>query len=107
VESLAELDSFEWAWSAETSEALNRLFLLLRARILLSKYRITSIKRVLGDFVFNFSGATTAIIREFLELDQDGNFLVQNLERVKTSQKNYTNDLDFLQKLVYSLEHGS
>ena len=47
VESLAELDSFESAWSGETSEALDRLFLLLRARILLSKYRVTSIKRVL------------------------------------------------------------
>jgi transcription-repair coupling factor (superfamily II helicase) len=107
VESLTELDSFEAAWSGDTSEALDRLFLILRARILLSKYRVTSIKRILWDFVFNFSWATTAIIREFLELDQDGNFLVQNLERVKTSQKNYTNDLDFLQKLVYSLEHGS
>jgi transcription-repair coupling factor len=107
VESLQELDEFSGAWSSESSEALGRLFLLLRARILLSKYRVISIKRVLWDFVLNFSGATTAIIREFLEHDRDGNFLVQNLERIKTSQKNYSNDLDFLEKLVYSLEYGS
>lgn len=47
VESLAELDSFETAWGGETNEALDRLFLILRARILLSKYRVTSIKRIL------------------------------------------------------------
>lgn len=82
---------------------VERLFLLLKVRIMLSKYGVCYLKKVLKDYVFDFRGATTQDIRNFLAIDQEGNFLVQNLDRVRVSQNLYSGDLDFLAKLVYSL----
>lgn len=64
-----------------------------------------AVKKVLKDYVFDFNGATTEDIRHFLEIDKSNEFLVQSLERVRVAQNAYTGDLDFLSKLVYSLEH--
>jgi transcription-repair coupling factor (superfamily II helicase) len=85
------------------NEDVERLFLLLKARILLSEYGIFHLKKVLRDYVFDFRGATTRDIRNFLAIDREGNFLVQNLDRVRVGQNIYAGDLDFLSKLVYSL----
>lgn len=85
------------------STDVDRLFLLLKARILLSKYGVFHLKKVLKDYVFDFRGATTQDIRNFLAIDREGNFLVQNLDRVRVGQNLYSGDLDFLTKLVYSL----
>ena len=111
--SLEGIDTIEDLEDAENSLTktygndvdVSRLFLLLRARILLSKYGVTTVKKVLKDYVFDFVGATTADIRSFLEVDQEGNFLVQSLERIRAAQDIYDGDLDFLTKLVYSLEN--
>jgi transcription-repair coupling factor (superfamily II helicase) len=111
IESIEDIEDLE---SAEASfirvhgenEAVRRLFLLLRARIYLARFSVSGVKKVLKDYVFEFSKQDTPIIRAFLEIDRAGDFLVQSLERVRVSQKLYTSDLDFLTKLVYSLEHA-
>lgn len=110
--SLEGIDSIEDLESTENSltqnhgknENVERLFMILKARILLSKYGVFHLKKVLKDYVFDFRNATTQDIRNFLTIDQEGNFLVQNLERVRVSQNLYDSDLDFLSKLVYSIQ---
>lgn len=112
--SLEGIDNIEDLESSEASLVqahgpnvdVERLFLLLKARILLSAYGVNHLKKVLKDYVFDFRGATTQDIRDFLEVDAEGNFLVQNLDRVRVAQNLYTGDLDFLSKLVYSLTNA-
>ena len=107
ITSLEELTSFEAEWTGTESPALNTLILLIRARILLAEHRVKSIKRILWDYVFVFEWANTDTIRRFIGKDTWGDFLVQSLERVKVTKSVYTSDLDFLQKLVYSLGYDN
>ena len=105
MDSLEDLDSMEISLvqtHGENADVKN-LFMLLRARILLSKYGVIHLKKVLKDYVFDFRNATSQDIRNFLAVDREENFLVQNLERVRVAQNIYAGDLDFLSKLVYSL----
>lgn len=106
IDSIEDLESTEISLTRNhgKNENVERLFLMLKARILLSKYGVFHLKKVLKDYVFDFRNATTQDIRNFLTIDQEGNFLVQNLERVRVSQNLYDSDLDFLSKLVYSIQ---
>lgn len=116
IESIADLEdlesseeSFSRTWEDSDPNIAN-LFLLLRARILLYEYKVQNVKKVLSDYVFDFGpDTTTEDIRKFLDIDTEDNFLVQSLRRIRSSKGNYRSDLDFLQKLVYSMEtvkHG-
>lgn len=106
IESIEDLESTEMILTRNHGKNKNveRLFMMLKARILLSKYGVYHLKKVLKDYVFDFRNATTQDIRNFLEIDQEGNFLVQNLDRVRVAQNIYTSDLDFLSKLIYSIQ---
>lgn len=105
IQTLEELAEFEQNCADIDSVGFNTLILLVQARIYFSYHHIKSVKRIMGDYILNFEGATTQTIREFLETDKNGNFIVQSLERIKVDKNIYTSDLDFLHKLVYSLSY--
>lgn len=71
IDSVEDLESTEISLTRNHGENENvkRLFLLLKARILLSKYGVYHLKKVLKDYVFDFRNATTQDIRNFLEID--------------------------------------
>lgn len=91
IDTIEELDIAKESFTRTHGEGqdLNNLFLLLRTRILLSEYRVSVVKKVLKDYVFDFSGATTEDIRNFLTIDKSGDFLVQSLERIRVPQNTY------------------
>lgn len=114
LESVTDIEDLE---SAEESfarthedifENVTNLFLLLKARIYLNKYGVIGVKKVLKDYVFDFrADTTTQMMRDFLDVDDRGAFLVQSLARVRVAKSEYENDLDFLRKTVYLLaKHG-
>ncbi len=104
IEELDEaVESFKTYHELDTR--IETFFVLMRAKVYLSQYKVRSLKKIMKDYVFEFSRATTEDIRTFLELDRSGDFLVQSLERVKVTKSTYYSDLDFLTKLVYSCAH--
>jgi transcription-repair coupling factor (superfamily II helicase) len=73
MDSLEDLDSMEISLMQTHGDNadVKNLFMLLRARILLSKYGVTHLKKVLKDYVFDFRNATSQDIRNFLDIDRE------------------------------------
>ncbi len=108
IDTLEDLESSKESFALYTKRdhsGIHHLFLLLKARILLAHRKIVGIKRVQWDYVMDFNNtATVEDIRRFLAVDSAGNFIVQSIKRIRVSQKCFQWDLDFLEKIVYSLE---
>ncbi len=81
--------------------ATNNFFNLLKLKLKASNYKIKSIKRVWInyqiDFVDNFKWDE---LKEFLKLDKEIKFKVINIQRLRTTTKNFANEEKFLQYML-------
>lgn len=83
------------------SHAEQNLFDTIRLRIIASKYKITSIKKVWINYQIDFdSSIKVDDLKKFLELDKEVLFAVVSIDKIRTSIKNFENDQKFLQYLL-------
>ncbi len=79
----------------------NNFFDLLRLKILSSQYKIKSIKRVWINYQIDFSDKLDmAELKKFLDLDKDVNFVVVNINRLRSPIKNFAHDEKFVEYLL-------
>ena len=84
-------------------EGVENFFLLVRARIRLAKLKVASLRKMGNSYVFEFAeGTEVADLRKFLEIDKDGTFVFTGNGKIRVETGEYSGDLDFLQKTVYS-----
>ncbi|MDQ1343763.1 MAG: hypothetical protein QG650_483, partial [Patescibacteria group bacterium] len=84
-------------------EIVENLFLLVRARIRLAKFRVASLRKMGNSYVFEFApGTEVADLRKFLEIDTEGAFTFTGNGKIRVETERYSGDLDFLKKTVYS-----
>ncbi|MDD2487548.1 MAG: CarD family transcriptional regulator [Candidatus Gracilibacteria bacterium] len=107
IESIETIEDLEYshetfAYSKDSiPEEFENLFMLLKARIILSQYGVVSLKKVLNNYVFEFDKNTgIEKIREFLNLDKDGNFVIQTIHKIKVDVANFAGDKEFLESLI-------
>jgi hypothetical protein len=63
---------------------LSNFFKLLKSKIILRKYSVIKLSRIGNNYFFEFpKGTTPQEIRDFLELDKDGNIVVVTMERLR------------------------
>ena len=107
LESLNDLNDLENIISdfkdinSDIPKTTNNFFDLLKLKLKASKYKINLIKRVWinyqVDFIENFK---IDELKEFLKLDKEVKFTVININRLRTSTKNFENEEKFLQYLL-------
>ncbi len=82
------------------------LFDIVRLRIKSSKYKITSIKKVGINYQIDFDeNIKVEELKNFLELDKEVLFAVININKIRTSIKNFENDKKLLQYLLNLFEN--
>lgn len=85
-------------------EGVENFFLLVRARIRLAKLKVASLRKMGNSYVFEFAeGTEVADLRKFLEIDTEGAFIFTGNGKIRVDTNEYSGDLDFLQKTVYSI----
>lgn len=107
IESIETLEDLDFThktfieWNDKVPEELENLFKILRVRIILSKYSVTSLKKIWQSYVFEFDKNTwVAKIREFLDLfDKTWDFVLVTVHKIKVETKIRSNDLDFLSSI--------
>lgn len=91
-------------WKIEKEE--QNLFDIVRLRIKASTYKITSIKKVGINYQIDFDESITVDeLKHFLELDKEVLFAVVNINKIRTSIKNFENDKKFLQYMLSLFEN--
>jgi len=108
IESIETISDLEFAhktfieWNDEVPEEFENLFLILKTRIILSQYWVISVKKVWTNYTFEFSQNTPVEkIREFLDrFDDDRNFILITIHKIKVETRLFKNDLEFLRSLV-------
>lgn len=107
IESIDTLEDLEYAHQtfAEANETLpesfENLFMLLRARIVLRTFKVTSLKKIGSSYVFELDlSVQVPMVRKFLELDAMGDFTIVSIHKIKANVKNYKGDRDFLGTLL-------
>lgn len=84
-------------------EGVENFFLLVRARIRLAKLKVATLRKMGNSYVFEFAAGTeVADLRKFLEIDKDGTFVFTGNGKIRVETSEYSGDLDFLRKTVYS-----
>lgn len=84
----------------------NNFFNLLKLKIKASKYKITSIKRVWINYQIDFDkNITLDDLKNFLELDKEVKFSVVNINRLRSSNKNFENEKKFIDYLLQLFEN--
>jgi len=82
------------------------LFDIIRLRIKANKYKITSIKKVWINYQIDFDDTIKVDeLKSFLELDKEVLFAVVNINKIRTSIKNFENDEKFLQYILNLFEN--
>lgn len=82
------------------------LFDIIRLRIKANKYKITSIKKVWINYQIDFDETITVDeLKSFLELDKEVLFAVVNINKIRTSIKNFENDEKLLQYILNLFEN--
>jgi transcription-repair coupling factor (superfamily II helicase) len=84
----------------------NNFFNLLKLKIKASKYKIISIKKVWINYQIDFDrNITLGELKKFLELDKEINFSVVNINRLRSSNKNFENEKKFIQYMLQLFEN--
>ena len=107
IESISDLEDLEnlvgdfieinWSLNKENQN----LFNLLKLKITSSKFKITSIKRAWVSFEINFEkDISTQDLKDFLDVDKNAVFIVNDLTKLKTPARNFKNDEEFLNYLL-------
>ncbi len=120
IESLEELDEMEedievarrklregndtlpnLATSNSTLATLH-LFLLLRARLIFSEYRLESLKKVGQNYIFDFyDGTPVERIRAFLErFDSKNHMILLSVKKIRTEVRYWKTPQEFLEEMV-------
>ncbi|MCK9273004.1 DEAD/DEAH box helicase [Candidatus Gracilibacteria bacterium] len=108
IESIETISDLEFAHKTfiegndEVPEEFENLFLILKTRIILSQYGVTSLKKVGTNYTFEFNKSTPADkVKEFLDrFDDDRNFVLITIHKIKVETKFWKGDLEFLRSLV-------
>lgn len=107
IESMETTDDLDYAYetfrAANTilPESFENLFLLLRTRLRIKEYGVTSLKKLGSSYVFDLDpGTPVEIVRKFLNLDRGGNFILVTVHKVKVPTKCYRGDREFLMGLL-------
>ncbi len=109
LESVRDEDELDFARNGffegreKLPENVENLFLLVRARIRLSKLRVASLRKTGNSYVFEFAdGTDVGDLRKFLEIDRNGTFVFTGNGKIRVGTDEYSGDLDFLKKTVES-----
>ncbi len=82
-------------------DALESLFNLLELKILASKYLIEEIKRVWINYQIDFNkDISLEELKNFLNKDKQVKFKVINLNRLRSSTKNFANNKNFIEYML-------
>lgn len=105
IDTLEDLAFAKESFSTEdrpASEAFENVFLALRAKILLAKYGVSSVKRVMKDYKIEFHPtAEIAHIREFLDVyDPRQDAVLETAHRIRFAGHRFGRDVDFLRYLA-------
>jgi transcription-repair coupling factor (superfamily II helicase) len=77
---------------------LENLFTILEVKLQASKYKITSIKKIGINYQINFEkNIKLEELKQFLELDKEVKFVIVNINKLRTSTKNFDNEEKFLE----------
>lgn len=98
-----ENDFTEINWELKNEN--KNLFNILKLRLISKNYNIKSIKRswVSFEIIFN-ENFTTIELKNFLDLDKDWFFIVNDLTKIKTPARNFQSDQSFLEYLLNILK---
>jgi len=97
----------------ELTEDAENLFLLVRARLILSPYSVENVRKSGKHYFFEFkTGVTLEILKKFLssadisatKRSGYGDFIFVGSGKIRTDSEAYENDVDFLKKTIYSLK---
>ena len=82
----------------------NNFFDLLKLKLKAWDYLITSIKKIWVNYQIDFKeNITIENLKQFLELDNEVKFTVVNVNRLRSSYKNFENEEKFLQYMLQLL----
>lgn len=85
----------------ELPEAVENLFLVLKARLRLAQYWVCLLKKVMHNYFFEFDRSTDVPkLRKFMELDRTGDFVIVTAHKVRVETKHWKNHKDFLRSLL-------
>lgn len=85
----------------ELPEAVENLFLVLKARLRLAQYGVCLLKKVMHNYFFEFDRSTDVPkLRKFMELDRTGDFVIVTAHKVRVETKHWKNHKDFLKSLL-------
>ena len=89
----------------ELTKETENLFSLVRARLLLSPYMVENVRKSGRHYFFEFrTGVTLEILKKFLSSDSRGEYIFVGNGKIRTETEGYKNDVDFLEKIIYSLK---
>ena len=112
IESLHNIDDLENIISdfkkinENTPQNTINFFNLLKLKIKASKYKIISIKKVWINYQIDFDkNIELEELKSFLKLDKEIKFNVVNINRLRSSNKNFENEKKFIQYLLQLFEN--
>lgn len=111
IESVDDLDDLEHLMvdfsqlHTDFTQENRNLFHILKVRILANAYKVLSIKRSGVSYEIRFHASlTVAELKDFLALDRDVRFVVQDLWTLKTPCNSFSSDEAFLEFLLNLFE---
>ena len=82
-------------------EAVENLFLILKARLRLQNFGIISLKKTMGNYIFEFDKTVNIEkLLKFLELDKNGDFVIVTTHKIRVRSHHWLGHKDFLQQLL-------
>lgn len=114
IETIEELESMEQdlleradsqesaTGEGSTSESITHLFLLMRARLLLSDYGVIRLSKIGMNYVFDFrEDMDVEGVRRFLErFDRRSQYVLLSVKKVRVETRNWRDTAHFLESLV-------
>lgn len=104
IENIETIEDLDFTYKAFTEnldyipEEFNNLFLILKTKISLQKYNIASIKKVMKNYIIEFSQIwyDVNLVREFLNFDKKRSFTLVTPFKISVPVAEYKGDREFL-----------
>lgn len=102
IESAEELDEIERDMKSDDISMAN-LFLILRARLILSEYGVIKLSKVGINYVFDFGDDVTVDdVRRFLDrFDSVKRMILLSMKKIRVETRYYRDPIEFLRELSY------
>ena len=106
IETLEELQDIETGFTLNLEESrkhvTHNLFLLLKARIILSEYMVAKVSKIGMNYVFDFHETVSAeIVKKFLEhFDRKKRMVLLSLKKIRVETRYWKSPEEFLEEVT-------